>query len=315
MSTTTQPIIYTDPCFQQHLTGEHPESPERLRYLTSQLSTRPIWKQFTPGEIRSATQAELERVHTPAHIRFIRESCQLRPGRIEADTVVSAHSYSVALQAAGSAVAAVNSVIEGPVRRALCLSRPPGHHALANAPMGFCLFNNVAVAAAHARDHHRLQRILIVDFDVHHGNGTQDLFYESPDVWFLSVHRSPFYPGTGAAEETGRGAGLGTTFNLPLKYGVSRQDFRSQFESILEQAATRCKPELVLLSAGFDAHAADPVGDLGLETEDFGPLTQAVIDIASQHAHGRLVSLLEGGYHIQRLCDSVACHMETLAKP
>jgi acetoin utilization deacetylase AcuC-like enzyme len=314
MSTPTQPIIYTDPCFQQHLTGDHPESPERLRHLTSQLSNRPIWKKFHPGQICAATPAELERVHTPAHIRFVRESCQLRPGRIEADTVVSTQSYSVALQAAGSAVAAVNSVIEGPARRALCLTRPPGHHALADAPMGFCLFNNVAVAAAHARDHHRLERILIVDFDVHHGNGTQDIFYESPNVWFLSVHRSPFYPGTGSATETGRGAGLGTTFNLPLKYGTSRTEFRSQFEATLQQAATRCKPELVLLSAGFDAHAADPVGDLGLETEDFAPLTQAVIDVASQHAQGRLVSLLEGGYHIQHLCDSVACHMETLAK-
>ncbi|MFN6107162.1 MAG: histone deacetylase [Planctomycetaceae bacterium] len=314
MSPAAQPLIYTDPCFQKHLTGDHPESPERLRYLTAQLSSRPIWKQFTSREIRAATPAEIERVHSPAHRRFIRDSCQLHPGRIEADTVVSADSFTVALQAAGSAVAAVDAVIAGPSRRALCLSRPPGHHALATAPMGFCLFNNLAVAAAHARDHHRLGRILIVDIDFHHGNVTHDILYESPDDWFLSVHRSPFYPGTGAATETGRGAGLGTTFNLPLKYGVSRQDFRSQFESILEQAASRCKPELVLLSAGFDAHAADPVGDLGLETEDFAPLTQAVVDIAAQHAQGKLVSLLEGGYHIQHLAESVACHMETLAK-
>ena len=315
MPLTAQPLISTDPCFQKHLTGDHPESPERLRYLTAQLSRQPIWQKFAAGPIRAASQEELLRVHTPAHIRMIRESCQLRPGRIEADTVVSLDSYSVALQAAGTAVAAVDAILKGPSRRACCLIRPPGHHALPDGPMGFCLFNSVAVAAAHARDHHQLERILIVDFGVHHGNGTQDIFYESPDVWFLSVHRSPFYPGTGSAEETGRGAGLGTTFNLPLRLGVSRKDFLAQFHTILEQAASRCKPDLVLLSAGFDAHAADPVGNLGLETEDFAPLTQAVLDVAGQYSQGRLVSLLEGGYHIERLCDSVACHLETLAKP
>jgi acetoin utilization deacetylase AcuC-like enzyme len=178
--------------------------------------------------------------------------------------------------------------------------------------MGFCLFNNVAVAAAHARAQHHLERVLVVDFDVHHGNGTQDIFYESGHVHFVSVHRSPFYPGTGAAHETGRGAGQGCIFNLPLKFGTPRREFLARFERLLTDAATKCRPQLVLLSAGFDAHAADPVGSLGLESEDYQPLTRLVVDVAKQHCAGRLVSLLEGGYNVDKLAECVEIHMQEL---
>jgi acetoin utilization deacetylase AcuC-like enzyme len=179
--------------------------------------------------------------------------------------------------------------------------------------MGFCLFNNVAVAARHALVKHKLNRVLVVDWDVHHGNGTQDIFYDSADAWFFSVHRSPFYPGTGAADETGRGPGLGTKFNLPLKFGTTRKAFREQFQTTLEQAANKCRPELVLISAGFDAHAADPIGSLGLETEDFEPLTKLVVQVAEQYCQGKIVSLLEGGYNVEKLAECVECHMDALA--
>jgi acetoin utilization deacetylase AcuC-like enzyme len=178
--------------------------------------------------------------------------------------------------------------------------------------MGFCLFNNVALAAQRAREKHKLERILIVDWDVHHGNGTQDIFYANPEVFFYSVHRYPFYPGTGSKEETGTGRGLGFTLNVPLRFGISRKEYLDSFTAALATAADRIKPELVLLSAGFDAHAEDPIGSFGLETEDFGALTSAVLDVARTHASGRLVSCLEGGYNTQRLAESVEVHLRTL---
>ncbi len=178
--------------------------------------------------------------------------------------------------------------------------------------MGFCLFNNVAVAARHAVKKHQLARVLIVDWDVHHGNGTQDIFYEDEQVYFFSSHRSPFYPGTGAANETGRGKGLATTFNLPLPYGVSRKEFLARFETMLSQATEKCKPELILVSAGFDAHHEDPVGSLSLETEDFAKLTELVQSVAKAQCGGKLVSLLEGGYHTQRLAECVGVHLKQL---
>ena len=178
--------------------------------------------------------------------------------------------------------------------------------------MGFCLFGNVAVAAAHARTAHQLNRVLIVDWDVHHGNGTQDIFYHDGNVHFLSLHRWPFWPGTGAADETGADNGLGATLNVPLRFGISRREYRQAFASALEAIAASCRPELILLSAGFDAHAADPIGSLGLESEDFADLTRDVCEAAGQYCSGRIVSLLEGGYHLRHLAESVAVHLSTL---
>ena len=180
--------------------------------------------------------------------------------------------------------------------------------------MGFCLFNNVALAAAHATRQHKLTRLLLIDWDVHHGNGTQDIFYEDPEVMFYSIHRygQGFYPGTGAAEETGKGKGLGYTLNVPVKFGTPRKEYHELFERALEKAAARIKPELVLLSAGFDAHAQDPIGSLGLETEDFPTLTRRVLEVAKAHARGRLVSCLEGGYNVETLAECVQVHLEEL---
>jgi acetoin utilization deacetylase AcuC-like enzyme len=240
-------------------------------------------------------------------------------GFIEADTVVSADSFTVALAAAGACASAVSQVLNGTDRTALCLVRPPGHHATPTHSMGFCLFNNIALAARRAIDTHQLNRVLILDWDVHHGNGTQDVFYEDPAVTFLSIHRfgGGFYPGTGSKDETGTGAGVGHTHNVPIRFGTSREEYRSALISHLERIADKAKPELVLISAGFDAHALDPIGSLGLEVEDFVWMTRIALDVARTHANGRLVSCLEGGYNLDVLAESVQAHLEVLldAKP
>ncbi|MFT5323164.1 MAG: acetoin utilization deacetylase AcuC-like enzyme [Planctomycetaceae bacterium] len=305
-------LLYMDDRFQQHETGTHPECPERLRFLHDRLHSSGLADRFRRPVFTAASRDSIETVHQESHVSQVAEIARNGGGWLERDTVVSSRSFDVACLAAGSVIDAVDQVMAGPDRRAMCLVRPPGHHAMPNHTMGFCLFNNVAIAAAHARQYHCLHRILIVDWDVHHGNGTQHVFYRDHDVYYVSLHRWPFFPGTGSADETGEGPGLGTIYNLPLEFGVTRKDLLLQFETILESAAARCRPELVLLSAGFDAHHADPVGSLGLETEDFAQLTALVRDVAETYADGRLVSILEGGYSVHALADSVELHLKTL---
>lgn len=307
-------LLYGDPLFLEHETGQHPEQPQRLRAIWKHLDQAGVSGRCRRGETRLATPAEISRLHDPAYINRLRVFCDQEPGRIEADTVVSRRSYDVALLAAGTVLNAVDDVMQGVDQTALCLVRPPGHHALPHHAMGFCLFNNIALAAEHARRVHRLNRVLIVDWDVHHGNGTQDMFYDRDDVWFFSAHRFPFYPGSGDADETGQGKGLGATFNLPVKFGTSRKEYLERFGTMLNDAAARCQPELLLLSAGFDAHEDDPIGSLGLETEDFAALTALVQHAANTHCRGRLVSVLEGGYDLEALAASVGVHLEVLLK-
>ncbi|MDX1968147.1 MAG: histone deacetylase [Planctomycetaceae bacterium] len=307
-------VLYHDPLFQQHLTGNHPESPARLQAITRKLEQSRLVERCEPGKLRVAAIDELMRLHDQDYVSSVAEYASAGGGRIEADTVVSPQSYDVARNAAGAALAAVDDVLTGRAQTALCLIRPPGHHALPRSAMGFCLFNSVALAAEQALRVHDLERVLIVDWDVHHGNGTQDVFYERDDVYFFSAHRSPFYPGTGGADETGTGKGLGATFNLPLKFGTPRDEYLTRFERMLTDAATRCRPQLVLLSAGFDAHRDDPIGSLGLETEDYVRLTQSVQAVARDYCSGRIVSLLEGGYNVSALADCVAVHLTELLK-
>ncbi|WP_417847252.1 histone deacetylase [Thalassoglobus sp.] len=305
-------LLYMDDCFLNHGSESHPECPERLRYLRAHLQSADLIQRFERPPIILATEEQLQLAHHSGYINELRKYAEAGGGWLENDTFVSQQSFDTARSAVGTVIEAVDAVMKDVGRQAVCLVRPPGHHALPTMAMGFCLFNNIAIGAMHAREHHLLNRILIVDWDVHHGNGTQHLFYRDHDVYYVSVHRSPFFPGTGAANETGEGDGLGTTFNLPLEFGVSRKEYFERFSTLLGHAASRCRPELVLLSAGFDAHHADPVGSLGLETEDYAPLTKMVQDVANEYCDGRLVSVLEGGYNVPVLAECVELHLRTL---
>jgi acetoin utilization deacetylase AcuC-like enzyme len=309
-------ILYTDPLFLRHETGAHPENPGRLRSIASRLEQSGLAARCMKGVFQPLREAAVLGVHLPEVVARAKALSQQGGGVLESDTVVSAESFQVALAAAGAGVAAVDAVLTGADHTALCLVRPPGHHATPTESMGFCLFNNIALAAHHARTVHGLTRILIVDWDVHHGNGTQDIFYREPTVMFLSIHRfgGGFYPGTGAADETGSGPGLGHVFNVPLRFGVSRRAYHDHFSRALEKAAAAIKPELVLVSAGFDAHVRDPIGSLGLDTEDFPVLTRQVLDVAKAYSKGRIVSCLEGGYHLEALAESVQAHLEELMR-
>jgi acetoin utilization deacetylase AcuC-like enzyme len=307
-------LLYTDPLFLRHDTGIHPENPDRLRSISTRLEKAGLVKKCVPGSYKPLTEDAVTQLHAPKQLQAVKQLAEHGGGHIDADTVVSPESFHIALAAAGACGAAVDAVLNGPETTALCLVRPPGHHATQTVSMGFCLFNNIALAAHHAKTAHQLTRLLIVDWDVHHGNGTQDIFYEDPQVMFFSIHRygHGFYPGTGAENESGRGRGAGYTLNAPIRYGTPRKDYHARFTSALEKAADKIKPELVLVSAGFDAHVHDPIGSLGLETEDFATLTRQVLEVAKTHAQGRLVSCLEGGYHLQALAESVQAHLEEL---
>jgi acetoin utilization deacetylase AcuC-like enzyme len=307
-------LLYRDPLFQRHETGRHPERPQRLAAIDRALAEAGLAELCRLGEYRPVTAEQVERVHHRDVIERARQAAQAGGGYLDADTAVSPESFQVALAAAGACVAAVDAVLRGLDRMALCLVRPPGHHATPDRSMGFCLFNNIALAARHARDVFQLNRVLIVDWDVHHGNGTQDIFYADPTVGFYSIHRygHGFYPGTGGQLETGNGPGLGYTLNAPIRYGTARPEYLAHFTHTLEKAADLLKPELVLLSAGFDAHARDPIGSLDLEVEDFATMTRAILDVARTHAQGRLVSCLEGGYDLTALAESVTAHLREL---
>lgn len=305
-------LLYYSDEFLKHRTGMHPESSARLTHIRDHLTTTGLINRCTRPAWSAVERDALLAVHSEQHLQAVQAFAAKGGGQIETDTVVSPESYDVALLACGAAVDATRRVVAGEDTSALVIARPPGHHCLADAPMGFCLLANVAVAARYALDRLGLDRVLVVDWDVHHGNGTQDIFYSDERVGFFSIHRYPFYPGSGAADETGSGAGLGATLNVPIGFGTSRRDYLSQFEVALDRFASKLRPQLVIISAGFDAHAEDPVGNLGLESEDFVPLTQIVQTIAAQHAGGKLVSVLEGGYRPVRLAESVGLHLETL---
>jgi acetoin utilization deacetylase AcuC-like enzyme len=305
-------LLYYDPRFLDHDTGPHPEQPERLRQIMARLERTGLAAQCDRPQWQPASRERLQLVHETAHIDRVAALASRGGGRFDSDTVVSPASFEVAQLAAGAACDAVDRVLGGETRTALCVARPPGHHAVAERAMGFCLFNNIAVAAAVALEEHNLDRVLVVDWDVHHGNGTQDLFYADGRVGFFSIHRWPFYPGTGAADETGTANGLGATRNLPITFGTPRTTYLDQFRRGLEDFAGHIRPQLVLVSAGFDSHREDPIGSLGLQVEDFAALTKVVVDVAAVHSAGRIVSLLEGGYNPAVLAECVETHLRGL---
>ena len=288
--------IFTSDRFADHLNP--PGHPERLERAEVMQVVAAEFRQ-SGGDVReprAAVEEELARVHDREYIALISETAG-RATALDADTFTSPDSYEVALLAAGAGVGAVEHVLEGAGRRALAMVRPPGHHAERNRAMGFCLFNNIAVAAAHARAR-GLERVAIVDFDVHHGNGTQWSFYDDPSVLFISSHQYPYYPGTGAASEIGKGEGVGFTINLPFDAGGTDADYDLAYNTIAFPVLRQFRPELILISAGFDALEDDPLGGMRLSVEGFARLTAAIADIADECCNGRLVAITEGGYDL-----------------
>jgi len=305
-------LLYYDPLFLEHQTGTHPERPERLLQTVRHLERTGLLQRCGRPHWGPASDQRLCAVHSVEYLEQLRQFARAGGGRIEADTVVSPRSFEVAALASGAVCDAVRRVASGEDRNAFCLIRPPGHHALPSEAMGFCLLNHAAVAARMAIDELKLSSVLIVDWDVHHGNGTQDIFWRDPQAGYFSIHRWPFYPGTGREDETGGGAGEGATRNLPIEFGTPREKQFEQFRSALGEFAARIQPQLVLISAGFDAHADDPVGSLGWTTDDYAMLTRDVQAVADRHAQGRIVSLLEGGYNCGVLAGCVEAHLAAL---
>jgi acetoin utilization deacetylase AcuC-like enzyme len=303
--------LFSDPICVEHDPGVgHPEQPERLRSILRALEEKPI----AGAELRTppkATAEELSRVHDPRYVETIL-ALNGKEGALDSDTVISSRSIDAALLAAGAAAEGVRQVLEGKVSSAFALVRPPGHHAESTRAMGFCVFNNVAVAAAeaHARG---LTRVLCIDWDVHHGNGTQHSFYATDRLLFVSTHQWPLYPGTGHESETGRGEGEGFTVNVPLPAGCTDGDYAAVFADAILPVADDYKPELVLVSAGFDAHRADPLGSMQISDDGFAMLCGSVKAIAEKHCNGRMVLTLEGGYDLDALASSVHGVIDVLA--
>lgn len=272
-----------------------------------------MWPKLLELEARSAVRGEVQACHTPQHYKAIERVIQEGTGYLDPDTVVSMHSLEVALRAAGAACRAVDALMNGEASNVFVPSRPPGHHATAERAMGFCLFNNVAVAARYAQTRYReIERVAIVDWDVHHGNGTQGIFYDDPTVFFFSMHQYPWYPGTGARGETGLGRGRGYTLNAPVRANTPAREQRRMFEAALEEMSARFRPDLIFISAGFDSHRSDPLGQLRLEDEDFVSLTRTVQQWAQSACQGRLISCLEGGYNLETLGQTVRAHVSAL---
>ena len=301
-------LLYHSEIFEKHNTGNHPECVARIANVNAMLEKKGWIKQSTKPNWLAATVEQCRRNHTESYIEQLHRWCDQGAGRVESDTVVSIGSWDAATLGAGAACDAVRRVFNGEDTQAFCAIRPPGHHALQDAPMGFCLLNNISIAAQCARTL-GCHSVLIVDWDVHHGNGTQASFWEDPSVGFVSIHRFPFYPGTGRKEETGAGAASGTKVNIPVPADTGPKSFLDQLATQTEKLAQKIKPDLILLSAGFDAHVADPVGGLSLEAEHYFEAGKWIASLAREHCQGRLVSLLEGGYHLQHMPECVDAHL------
>jgi acetoin utilization deacetylase AcuC-like enzyme len=309
----TTALVY-DPAFLDHDTRHHPENPDRLRTILPALQQdEALWTKLNHYSPRPVSNEDIMRCHSYRLIEHVRDLCERCIPFVDLDTAICPKSFDVARLAAGAAVVAIDQVFNGEADNAIALVRPPGHHATSSRAMGFCLFNNVAIAARYAQVHYGADRVLIIDWDVHHGNGTQEIFYRDPSVFYFSTHQYPYYPGTGAANERGLDKGEGTTLNIPLAEGTSRSVHGEAFLEGLKSIEKAFPPDLIVISAGFDSRRGDPLGGLLLEDEDFAEMTKRVMDIADRDGSGRVISVLEGGYNLDTLGETVRAHVEALS--
>jgi acetoin utilization deacetylase AcuC-like enzyme len=316
MPTGNQPVfaLVLDDVYKRHLTGHgHPERPERYDAVTSGVERSGVLEQTLRLEPTPAVLESISLCHSDAYIEIARRDIETGlPQLTTGDTAVSPASFEIARLAVGGVLSAVDAVLSGSAQTAFCALRPPGHHARPQQGMGFCIFNNIAIGARYAQQQYGVERVLIADWDVHHGNGTQDIFYDDPSVFFFSTHQSPWYPGTGDASETGRGAAKGTTQNHPLPAGSGREEILSAFRDDLLPASKAFQPDLVMISAGFDSREGDPLGNFTLSDNDFVALTSLLRELADTTAEGRVVSVLEGGYNLEGLAAAVEAHVGAL---
>ena len=306
-------VVY-DPLFLEHGIPGHPESPARLESILEELKRAGLWSRMIAVTPRPVDLGLLGRVHDRAYIDRVAAISARGGGYLDSDTYLVRQTYDAALLAAGGAAELTCAVLRGEIDNGIALLRPPGHHAERRRGMGFCIFNNIAVAAQSALDEFGLQRVLIFDWDVHHGNGTQDIFYDSPNVLFMSTHQYPHYPGTGDWREAGAGVGAGYTVNMPLPAGVGDAGFARLLDEIITPVAERFKPELILVSAGYDAHWRDPLAGLHLSLGGYWRLAKGLVDLAEQLCGGRIVVMLEGGYDLKVLSLGVADTCRALLK-
>jgi acetoin utilization deacetylase AcuC-like enzyme len=301
-----------DPVYLKHDTGQHVENAGRLEAIMAHLEQTGLIPELVSIKPREASLAELTLVHDEQYISYVRDMGQRGGGWLDPDTVMSVGSYEAAIYAVGGALAATDAVMAGEVTSAFALVRPPGHHATPRRAMGFCLFNNLAIATRYALDKYGLERVAIIDFDVHHGNGTQETFYENPQVLYVSTHQSPYYPGTGGIEETGGGAAQGTKVNIPLPAGCGDEEYLTVFEQIVTPLVRRFQPQFIMASAGYDNHWADPLAMMQVTVTGFAHMVGIIKDLAAELCQGRIVICLEGGYHLPALAGSIKATFDVL---
>jgi len=300
------------PDYLNHDTGpNHPERPDRLRASLAALQKSDVWKQLHPIEPTPATITQICYAHETTYPEHVRQYCE-QELPLTYDTPVVKASFDIARLSTGGVLRAADAVATGAVKNGFAMVRPPGHHATQNRSMGFCLFNNIAITARYLQREHGIGKVAIVDWDVHHGNGTQDIFYEDESVFFFSIHQSPLYPGTGSSYERGSGKARGTTLNVPMPAGSGDSEYVKVFEDVLIPALQDFSPEVILISAGFDAHSLDPLASIELTADGFATLTDMILNVAEETASGRVVSALEGGYSLPGVSESVVAHVERL---
>ncbi len=306
--------LYYDDAFLRHETGQHPECPDRLNWIVARLKDGGLWGRCEHPPCPDASLDDLCLVHKPDYVQHVERMAESGGGMLDQETIVSKGSYSAAVKAAGTGLAAVDAVLRGEARNAFCLVRPPGHHAFPAQGMGFCVFNNIAIAARHLQQRRDTRRIAIFDWDGHHGNGTQAIFYDDASVLFCSIHAYPHWPFSGVAAEQGEGPGAGVTLNRPLPRSTSAAQYLAAAREIITGPMAEFGPEFVLISAGFDAYRQDPLAGMGLESDSYRALTDLLVELADRCCEGRIVSFLEGGYHPEGLALCAAAHVEGLVE-